>query len=388
MKKRIPNKVFVSYSRKDNQWLEILCAQLAPLINSKQIEIWYDKGEIEPGDLYNQSIANAIDTSGSAIILMSANFQASEFINANELPRLRKAADSGDLTLFWIPVGDCVLGDDFAEIYHTIGDPKQPLNDMSQGQVDVVFASVARKIKQIIIKLEEQQRNEEKMRLEEEKKKEQEEKRRAKIKEQEEKRRSKKDKKRQEKAGGVLNNMSFLKKEAVIVTIIGAFITTIIAIIPGFILLGKLQRKVDSLEQISVLTSKEEIEKVIRHEIMYLHEALNKKYNTSIIDAARTACYSALTGNNDHSLILIPLPNNIVDLDSACHSSINPGWHAGGVAKGQAFNQDCENPLDNKLYGGGYTSYVTEKYFEGNRSNFANCNRESLFICCSPQFPN
>jgi len=379
MKKRIPNKVFVSYSRKDNRWLEILCAQLAPLINSKQIEIWYDKGEIEPGDLYNQSIANAIDTSGSAIILMSANFQASEFINANELPRLRYAADSGDLTLFWIPIGDCVLGDDFAEIYHTIGDPKQPLNDMSQGQVDAVFASVARKIKQIIIKLEKQKRNEEKRRIEEQQRNE--EKRRLeeeKIKKQEEKRRAKKDKKRQVKADGVLNIMSYLKKEAIIGVIIGVFITTLIAIIPGFIWLEKLQGKVD--------TSKVEIEKAIHMIEARSIQSLEKNYNTSIIDSARSACYSALTGNNDHSLIMVPLPNNNADLDAVCHKSINIGWNAGGVAKGQNFNDNCENPLDNKIYGGGYTAYVTEKYFEGNRSKFTNCNQENSFICCSPQF--
>ncbi|MCG7866415.1 MAG: hypothetical protein JAY74_08560 [Candidatus Thiodiazotropha taylori] len=116
--------------------------------------------------------------------------------------------------------------------------------------------------------------------------------------------------------------------------------------------------------------------------------ALENIENTSVIDAARAVCYSALTGNNDHSLILVPLPNNNANLDSVCHTSINNGWRAGGVAKGRYFDQDCGSSLDNKLYGGGYTAYVTEKYFEENRGKYPSCNKENAFICCSPQFPN
>ena len=105
-------------------------------------------------------------------------------------------------------------------------------------------------------------------------------------------------------------------------------------------------------------------------------------------NAARSICYSALTGNNNHSIIMIPLPNNQANLDGICHSKINSGWHAGGVAKGNYFYQNCPDDLANDSYGGGYTSYVTESYFESNRSNYPNCQSTNAFICCSPQFPN
>ena len=106
------------------------------------------------------------------------------------------------------------------------------------------------------------------------------------------------------------------------------------------------------------------------------------------INAARSICYSALTGNNNHSIIMVPLPSNSVNLDYICHSRINGGWHAGGVAKGDYYYQNCPNSIDNKSYGGGYTSYVTESYFEGRRSSYTNCGPKNAFICCSPQFPN
>ncbi|OQY48417.1 MAG: hypothetical protein DRR08_24395 [Candidatus Parabeggiatoa sp. nov. 2] len=106
------------------------------------------------------------------------------------------------------------------------------------------------------------------------------------------------------------------------------------------------------------------------------------------IAAARAVCYSALTGNNNHSIILVPLPNNVADLDAVCHTNINGEWHAGGVAKGYYFYQNCRGSISNRSYGGGYTSYVTEKYFEANRKNYSKCNATNAFICCSPQFPN
>src|SRR5512133_2016887 len=87
-------------------------------------------------------------------------------------------------------------------------------------------------------------------------------------------------------------------------------------------------------------------------------QALAQEDPKSAMAAARTVCYSALTGNQEHSLIMIPLPDNYTDLDALCHYEINGAWHAGGVAKPRYFSQDCDAELDNDFYGGGYTSYV------------------------------
>jgi TolA-binding protein len=106
------------------------------------------------------------------------------------------------------------------------------------------------------------------------------------------------------------------------------------------------------------------------------------------IAAARAVCYSALTGNVTHSIILVRLPNSDADLDSVCHTRINNGWHAGGVAKSNSYYQNCDWTPSNLLYDGGYTSYVPEDYFEENRAKFSKCGPSNAFICCSPQFPN
>ncbi|MCA9548266.1 MAG: hypothetical protein KC613_27875, partial [Myxococcales bacterium] len=111
------------------------------------------------------------------------------------------------------------------------------------------------------------------------------------------------------------------------------------------------------------------------------------RYEGARRQAARAVCYSALAGNNDHSIIMVPLPNQNADLDAVCQSNINGGWYAGGVAKANYFHQDCGD-LDNTSYGGGYTSYVTEGYFESHRGNYPSCGPSNAFVCCSPQFPN
>jgi hypothetical protein len=103
---------------------------------------------------------------------------------------------------------------------------------------------------------------------------------------------------------------------------------------------------------------------------------------------ARGICYSALHGRSDKSIIMVPLPGNGADLDGACHARINGGWHAGGVAKGNYYYQNCPGSLENSSYGGGYTSFATEEYFERNSGNYGNCGPSNAFICCSPQFPN
>ncbi len=112
------------------------------------------------------------------------------------------------------------------------------------------------------------------------------------------------------------------------------------------------------------------------------------KHKRTAMNAARGICYSALHGNSNKSIIMVPLPDRNANLDGICHSRINGGWHAGGVAKGNYYYQNCPSDLENDSYGGGYTSYVTEGYFEGHRGNYTNCGPSNAFICCSPQFPN
>lgn len=77
-------KVFLSYSHQNTAWLCRLRTHLAGLRRAKEIETWDDK-EILPGDLWDTSIKKSLDEADVFILLLSADFIASEYIWKEEL---------------------------------------------------------------------------------------------------------------------------------------------------------------------------------------------------------------------------------------------------------------------------------------------------------------
>jgi len=144
------HNVFISYSRQDQLWLDRLRSHLAPLERSGELRLWIDHGRLSAGDRYREEIAEAIDACGSAILLISPGFQSSSFIQENELPLLRRRADSGQLRLFWIPVSDCLLADQMKRIYQSAADAHRPLTSLPQAEVDRILAELARQLRESV----------------------------------------------------------------------------------------------------------------------------------------------------------------------------------------------------------------------------------------------
>src|SRR3954451_23744598 len=86
-------KVFISYSHKDQEWLDRLKRHLKPLVREGNLDCW-DDTHIRPGDDWKQEILTALDTAQVAVLLISANFFASDFIDKNELSPLLAAAEA------------------------------------------------------------------------------------------------------------------------------------------------------------------------------------------------------------------------------------------------------------------------------------------------------
>ena len=96
------DKVFVSYSHRDNEWLDRVRMVLDPDIRNGRIQ-YFDDRELEPGDAWYQEIVDAIDHAKIAVLLVSPYFFASKFIAEYELPRILEATQEG-LALLWVPL--------------------------------------------------------------------------------------------------------------------------------------------------------------------------------------------------------------------------------------------------------------------------------------------
>ena len=84
-------KVFISYSHRDEKWLKRLTTHLKPIERDYGIEVWHDK-KLTPGSRWREEIASALETARVAILLVSADFLASDFIAEDELPSLLRAS--------------------------------------------------------------------------------------------------------------------------------------------------------------------------------------------------------------------------------------------------------------------------------------------------------
>jgi len=102
-----PLKVFISYSRKDIALKDKLLEQLRVLERSHGVEVWTD-ADIPPGAKRQEEIERAMGTTDVALLLVSASFLASEFVNKTELPELLKRRASNGLIVIPVIMKECL----------------------------------------------------------------------------------------------------------------------------------------------------------------------------------------------------------------------------------------------------------------------------------------
>ena len=91
-------KIFISYSHHDDQHLDQLKKFLTPLERNGLIDWWADT-RLEGGDDWQAEIDRALDEASVALLLVSQDFLASDYITRRELPILLARAHAGDVTL-------------------------------------------------------------------------------------------------------------------------------------------------------------------------------------------------------------------------------------------------------------------------------------------------
>ena len=137
------NKVFISYSHQDVDWLRRLRVHLKPLEDERQVEIW-DDTKIAPGSRWREEITRAVDSAKVAILLVSADFLASDYIKDNELPPLLVAAkEEGAIILPVILSPSRFVRTASLSHFQAVNDPAKPLVGMSRNEQEAVLVKVS-----------------------------------------------------------------------------------------------------------------------------------------------------------------------------------------------------------------------------------------------------
>ncbi len=146
----VPNpsqaSAFISYSRKDKKYLDELHIHLAQYVRMGVVDFW-DDTKILPGSKWQEEIKKALQSARVAVLLISADFLASDFIASNELPPLIAAAEQEGTVILPVILRPCVFKDTELAQFQTVNAPSSPLSKMTRGKREEVWTKVAEVVK-------------------------------------------------------------------------------------------------------------------------------------------------------------------------------------------------------------------------------------------------
>ena len=99
--------IFIVYSRKDERWADRILGHLRVLERQSIARAWVDH-QIRPGSDWLSQTLRALGSVDVAVLLISADFLGSEFIQNREIPILLERRKQESLHVFPLLVRDCV----------------------------------------------------------------------------------------------------------------------------------------------------------------------------------------------------------------------------------------------------------------------------------------
>jgi len=146
------SKVLISYSQTDVRFLRQLQTHLKPYQREALMDYW-DDTRIAAGADWREEIRQAIATAKVAVLLMSSDFLASDFIAENELPPLLAAAKEQGVTILPVLVQPCaydVMGLSKFQAVRVPNIPFKSVSEMSAPQRNKLWVQVAKDIIRVL----------------------------------------------------------------------------------------------------------------------------------------------------------------------------------------------------------------------------------------------
>lgn len=142
----VRDQVFISYSHKDQKWLQKLHTHLKPFERTHKIEVW-DDTSIGAGTKWKDEIETALKEAGVAVLLVSPNYLASDFIAYQELPTMLAAAESEGLKVIWVAVSASAYLETNIKDYQAANDPTRPLDCLKPAKLNEALVKICETIR-------------------------------------------------------------------------------------------------------------------------------------------------------------------------------------------------------------------------------------------------
>ena len=115
------------------------------MVREGQVDLW-DDTRIKSGERWREEIRGALVRAKVAVLLISADFYASDFIADKELPRLLEAERERGLVILGLHINHSRFDrDQVLSEYQTINPPDQPIEGLSKAEQEKVFDDLARR---------------------------------------------------------------------------------------------------------------------------------------------------------------------------------------------------------------------------------------------------
>lgn len=140
-------RVFYSYSHKDAELRERLGTYLAPLRQQQKITDWHDR-KIEPGANWETEITSQLDSAELILLLVSADFLASEYCFGVEMEKAMARLKRGEVKVVPILLKPCLWEESrFSELQII---PRDAKAIASWPSVDEALTDVASEIRTLV----------------------------------------------------------------------------------------------------------------------------------------------------------------------------------------------------------------------------------------------
>lgn len=138
--------VFISYSHEDQKHLKRLHVHIKPLEKKGLVDVW-DDTKLKAGDKWREQITLALSKAAIAVLIISADFLASDFIVDNELPPILKKSELEGTLVLPVILKPCrFIREDTLSQFQALNPPDKPILSMPEVEQEVMWDKLSQRI--------------------------------------------------------------------------------------------------------------------------------------------------------------------------------------------------------------------------------------------------